>query len=160
MKNLLVKDAKSLTTQGFLSEFSDRCYNFYDWFCKDSSLKGKAAKLFGNTKSIIKANEKSKMFDFPKGSEVFFKNCCPCYGNCRLYDKLSFCDSDGECIVSVAPASPYNLVEMYRRDTDDYIYFNSIRDLCSFIKDSDNWTSQTVKHFGEDLTVMARKNAA
>jgi hypothetical protein len=22
------------------------CYNFYDWFCKDSSLKNKATKLF------------------------------------------------------------------------------------------------------------------
>ena len=30
------------------------CYNFYDWFCKDTSLKGKANTLFRASRRFVK----------------------------------------------------------------------------------------------------------
>jgi len=48
------------------------CYNFYDWFCKDTSLKSKADKLF--PMAIKFANKMG--IDLDK-HYVFFKNNCP-----------------------------------------------------------------------------------
>jgi len=83
------------------------CYNFYDWFCKDSSLEAKAKRLFSNVKTFIKHNPQ---VDLDK-HYVFFKNNCPMVGG--LYDSFSICDREtGDVIYWVAP-SRRGKAEMY-----------------------------------------------
>lgn len=78
----------------------DRCYNFYDWFCKDSSLEKKAVKLFKNVKSFVKARPDIDL----DSTYVFFKNNCPVNGN--LYDSFSICDrKTGDVLFWVTPKS-------------------------------------------------------
>ena len=52
------------------------CYNFYDWFCKDSSLKNKADTLFRASCRFVKKLD----IDLDK-HYVFFKNNCPFNGS-------------------------------------------------------------------------------
>lgn len=62
------------------------CFGFYDWFCKDYSLRGKAKKLFANAISLV-MSDKCKHFN-PLEYYVSLKNNCPCTGS--LYDCLRF----------------------------------------------------------------------
>ena len=58
---------------------------WFDWFCKDSALAKKTAKLGAKVCRI--AN--SRLFD-KTNCYVFFKNNCPLVG--KLYDQFSICD--------------------------------------------------------------------
>jgi len=62
------------------------CYNFYDWFCKDSSLAGKSWTLFKKVKTFLKHNPQIDI----DSHYVFFKNNCPVYG--PLYDDFRICN--------------------------------------------------------------------
>lgn len=65
------------------------CFNFYDWFCKDESLKRKADTLFKQVKRFVEANpniDQDKYY-------VFFKNNCPTNG--PLYDDFRICSIGG-----------------------------------------------------------------
>jgi hypothetical protein len=84
------------TIAKFIKNFDDNKYSspdkstqieagWYDWFCKDSSLKNKTYKLA----PIVKRIAKSSKVD-PNTMYVFFKNNCPCNGS--LYDSFSICD--------------------------------------------------------------------
>lgn len=138
MDNLLIKDVNSFTPDSFLQEFHQNgCYNFYDWFCRESSLPNKAKSLFSKVKSLVKANKK---FDFSgEGMYVFFKNNCSCYGDGRLYDSFSVCNSKGDVIAWVAPRNPYGKVELsceghgFDDNTESYS-FDSWRELLNFLK--------------------------
>ena len=78
---------------------SDDCYNFYDWFCGETSLKNKAFKLFPMVKTFVKKFE----IDTDK-VYVYFKNNCPMAGN--LYDDFRICDIEtGDVIYTVTPKS-------------------------------------------------------
>lgn len=73
------------------------CYNFYDWFCKDSALKAKSDKLFKMVKRWVKKRntDTDKVY-------VFFKNNCPFNGS--LYDDFRICDVEtGDVIWTVTP---------------------------------------------------------
>lgn len=73
------------------------CYNFYDWFCKDSALKAKSEKLF----KMVKRWVKKRNTDVDK-VYVFFKNNCPMNGS--LYDDFRICDVEtGNVIYTVVP---------------------------------------------------------
>ena len=75
-----------------------QCYNFYDWFCKATSLKNKAKSLYGNVRTFLKH---SPHIDTEK-VYVFFKNNCPMSG--RLYDDFRICDIEtGDVIYNVTP---------------------------------------------------------
>ena len=79
-----------------------KCFGFYDWFCKDSSLKNKAKTLVGRLQTILKNN---KRFD-PNTTYVFFKNNCPCNGG--LYDDFRICDIEtGSVLYTVTPRDPH-----------------------------------------------------
>ncbi len=58
---------------------------WYDWFCRDTSLRNKTIKL-GNIIKRIKSGGKADL----EKNYVFFKNNCPCYGG--LYDDFRICD--------------------------------------------------------------------
>lgn len=83
-------------------EDKNECFGFYDWFCKDSSLKNKAKKLVSRLQTILKNN---KRFD-PAKTYVFFKNNCPCVGG--LYDDFRICDiKTGNVLYTVTPRDPH-----------------------------------------------------
>lgn len=58
---------------------------WYDWFCKDSSLKAKTYKLGGVVKQIKDGGKVDLANTY-----VFFKNNCPLNG--PLYDDFRICD--------------------------------------------------------------------
>ena len=73
-------------------------YNFYDWFCRDTSLKTKANKLFKATKTFVK-----KMDVNTENTYVFFKNNCPI--SFPLYDDFRICDiKTGKVLWCITPS--------------------------------------------------------
>ena len=69
---------------------------WYDWFCKDTSLRNKTKRL-GNIVKKIKDGGKVNL----DTTYVFFKNNCPCVG--RLYDDFRICDiKTGNVIYTIA----------------------------------------------------------
>ena len=80
-------------------QWENTCYNFYAWFCKDSSLKTKAKGLFPKAKKLAEALNIDLDTHY-----VFFKNNCPAYG--KLYDSFSFVEiSSGDVKVWCTPAT-------------------------------------------------------
>ena len=78
---------------------------WYDWFCRDTSLKRKGEALLKKLKVIASSNK----FDNDK-CYVFFKNNCPCYGN--LYDDFRICDKEtGDVLYCVIPKSGFKRYE-------------------------------------------------
>ena len=160
MDNLLIKDVLSLTTEKFIQEFGvNKCFNFYDWFCRDESLKNKARELFGKVKKFVKSN---KMFDFDgKNVSVFFKNNCPCYGDNCLYDSFTFSNEDDNGVVLcwVAPRNPYGFAELSFPGhgfgpNDEGLYFNSFKDLCDYIANPSNFKTHTYNTYGRTFEVL------
>jgi hypothetical protein len=88
------------------------CFNFYDWFCKSTSLEGKAKRLFSNVRTFLK-HERSIDLD---RHYVFFKNNCPMRGG--LYDDFRICDIEsGDVIWNVTPRSGHSgKAEVYWRE--------------------------------------------
>ena len=65
---------------------------WYDWFCKDSSLKNKTVKLTKKLKQIVNSEKINQDTMY-----VFFKNNCPMVGS--LYDDFRICNLEsGEVI--------------------------------------------------------------
>ena len=89
------------------------CYNFYDWFCKDTSLKNKSEKLFKTVKRWVEKRntDTDKVY-------VFFKNNCPMNG--PLYDDFRICDIEtGNVIYTVIPKSGHSgLAEVWGRQNE------------------------------------------
>ena len=76
---------------------SSQCFGFYDWFCKEGSLKNKSESLMKKTKTFI-----DKMEVDVENTYVFFKNNCPMVG--PLYDDFRICDVEtGDVIWTVIP---------------------------------------------------------
>ena len=79
------------------------CYNFYDWFCKDSSLKAKAHALFPKVKRFLAAHPEINILS----TYVFFKNNCPMLGS--LYDDFRIVDIEsGNVLFTVTPQRVIN----------------------------------------------------
>ena len=72
------------------------CFNFYDWFCKDSALERKANILFPKVKRFLKENSEIDILS----TYVFFKNNCPVNG--PLYDDFRICN-ENEVLFTVIP---------------------------------------------------------
>lgn len=71
---------------------------WWDWFCRDSSLKNKTDVLAKKLYAVVKANEKGKRFD-PNDCYTFFKNECPMIGS--LYDVFKIVDLKTENVLFV-----------------------------------------------------------
>lgn len=114
MENRETSIAEHLTND-FANINDSNCYGFYDWFCKDSSLKNKAKSLISRLKGIIKVN--NGKFD-PAKTYVFFKNNCPCCG--PLYDDFRICDiENGDVLYTVVPKSGHSgKAEVWGIDND------------------------------------------
>ena len=78
------------------------CNNFFDWFCKDTSLRNKAIRLYRNVRTFVK---NTPSLDLDK-HYVFFKNNCLLGGS--LYDDFRICDIEsGDVIYNVTVDSAY-----------------------------------------------------
>lgn len=72
---------------------------WYDWFCRDTSLKSKTQTLGKKMLQLMKSDK----IDTDK-QYVWFKNNCPMYG--RLYDDFRIADMEtGEVIYTIIPSS-------------------------------------------------------
>jgi len=93
---------------------NDTCYNFYDWFCKDSSLCNKSWKLMKQVKTFLKHNPQIDLLEH----YVFFKNNCP--GRGPLYDDFRICNIEtGNVVFTVIPKCGHSgLAEIWGREND------------------------------------------
>jgi len=88
-------DGRIIDSDGGESE----CYNFYDWFCKGTSLKNKAEALFKKLERILPLLPGVDQ----ENTYVFFKNNCPMCGS--LYDDFRICDLEsGDVIYCITPS--------------------------------------------------------
>lgn len=89
------------------SDIDTQCdAGWYDWFCKDKSLRNKTYKLAKKVKKIAKILGK----EFCDTHYVFFKNNCPMSG--KLYDDFRFCDmKEGNVVYTITPKSGHNVDE-------------------------------------------------
>jgi hypothetical protein len=84
MKNVNLKTQLEAFNNGIFLDSDgteSTCFNFYDWFCKDSSLKAKSKSLYNATAKFVKNFEIDVNTHY-----VFFKNNCPMSG--PLYDSF------------------------------------------------------------------------
>jgi hypothetical protein len=86
----------------------EHCSGFYDWFCKDESLAGKAQKLMPKVIKFCKA----KGVDLDR-HYVWFKNNCPMNG--PLYDDFRIASLEtGDNVFTVIPKCGHTgLAEVY-----------------------------------------------
>ena len=83
----------------------NNCYNFFDWFCKDSSLKRRAENLVPKIKFLVKELN----LDLEKYTS-FFKNNCPLCGS--LYETFWIELIENEDVfLCVVPTTGYYGVE-------------------------------------------------
>ena len=89
------------------------CFNFYDWFCKDSALERKANMLFPKVKKFIESTRVDILDTY-----VFFKNNCPMNG--PLYDDFRICNIEtGNVVYTVTPKCGHSgLAEIWGRKND------------------------------------------
>jgi len=106
-----LKSGNILSSNGSLNESG--CWNFYDWFCKDSSLQNKAKRLMPMVQKLVTA-----LGVDPKTHYVFFKNNCPVNG--PLYDDLRICNiQSGHVIWNFTPKSGHSgMAELWGREND------------------------------------------
>ena len=90
------------------------CFNFYDWFCKPSSLRNKSWKLMKQVKTFLKHNPQIDLLTH----YVFFKNNCPMNG--PLYDDFRICNIEtGDVVYTVIPKCGHSgLAEIWGREND------------------------------------------
>tara|TARA_R110000850_G_scaffold225435_1_gene350775 strand:+ start:102 stop:500 length:399 start_codon:yes stop_codon:yes gene_type:complete len=116
MKTTLRQQLEAFENGVFLDSDGSKdssCFVFYDWFCKDSSLKRKATALFKKTKMF------AKMKDVDLDSTyVFFKNNCPMDG--PLYDDFRICDIEsGNVLYTVTPKCGHSgMAELWGKDNN------------------------------------------
>jgi len=95
---LAFREGKHLDSDGKES----LCHNFYDWFCKTTSLKAKADRLFRLTEKAARALNVDQEKHY-----VVFKNNCPMGG--PLYDDLRICNIEtGDVIWNLTPKSGHS----------------------------------------------------
>jgi len=77
------------------------CYLFFDWFCRDKSLKNRMLKLKGKLSFLVK----SGLVGGDRHTAIF-KNNCPFHG--ELYDDLRVIDIEtDEMVCGLAPSLGY-----------------------------------------------------
>jgi hypothetical protein len=88
------------------------CFNFYDWFCKDTSLERKARSLFAKVKKFLKANPQIDTTEV----YAFFKNNCPMVG--PLYDDFRICSPDGVIYTVIPKCGHSGKAEIWGRENN------------------------------------------
>lgn len=88
-----------MTNESLMAESG---YNFFDWFCKYTSLKGRAKRLIPKVQFLV-----DQGIINPETTYAWFKNNCPVSG--KLYDDFRFTTIDKNYYIGgIAPAVGYN----------------------------------------------------
>lgn len=107
---------KNISLETWLVRFKRGDYNkadvktqieagWYDWFCRDSSLRNKTKALGKKVVAIAKTRKLRRMG--LNSVYVFFKNNCPAVGS--LYDDFRICSKrTGNVIYTVIPSDSHN----------------------------------------------------
>lgn len=116
------------------------CFGFFDWFCRDKSLKNKMLALKGKVAFLVK----SGLIDGDK-NYVIFKNNCPGMGD--LYDDLRVIDIEtDEMICGLAPKLGYDnpetrgKCEFWTIDEDGRLYeflYNNYKEFKTAVKNGE-----------------------
>ena len=114
MKTTLRQQLEAFENGVFLDSDGSKdsgCFVFYDWFCRDSSLKNKSIELFKQVKLFVKMKD----IDLDN-TYVFFKNNCPVGG--PLYDDFRIVDiAEGTVQFTVTAKSGHTgQAEIYSRE--------------------------------------------
>lgn len=109
MENISIREFIRRFDNGELEspDVKTQCLVWYDWFCRDTSLRNKTINLTKRLKSLLPSPliDQDTMY-------VFFKNNCPLYG--KLYDDFRICDLEtGDVIFCIIPSLGY---AMYDKD--------------------------------------------
>jgi hypothetical protein len=88
------------TVNQVLNDVTDQYFNFYDWFCKDSSLKRRSDKLKLKLNFLVKSGLVNP------DNLVTFKNNCPVNG--KLYDDIRLSNKEGDYLGGFCPKSGHN----------------------------------------------------
>lgn len=87
---------------------------WYDWFCKDSALAKKTAKLMPKVRILAKSPKVN-----PDTMYVFLKNNYPLYGDHKLYDNIRIADREtGDVVYNVCPKDPFGKASVYGKTND------------------------------------------
>ena len=131
---------------------SDKCYNFYDWFCKDSSLKNRMMKMIPKLRFLIKEGIIDGDTNY-----VWFKNNCPMMGS--VYDDMRFStfNKDKNFIGGLCPESGHTNVEnkctLWYFTKNDIVEMN-FKNWMTFkkeLKDSPTLKEKLIKGFKGEL---------
>lgn len=114
----------------------NNCHGFYDWFCRDSSLKGKAQALLPKLKFLAKHLDISDL-------KVSFKNNCPFHGS--LYDDIRISSDDGQVYIYVCPRSGHSS----DKGIATFGFKNNSASITFRTEDYKNW-SELKKHIKEN----------
>ena len=97
-------------------DFKTQCEaGWYDWFCKDTSLKNKTYKMGNIIKHITNENLLNNCY-------IFFKNNCPVVG--PLYDDFRICSLETGNVL-------YTIVIGDRREETTYVVYGRENDFTS-----------------------------
>jgi len=83
-------------------EHSDECFNFFDWFCKTSSLERRMLALVPKLKFLVKEGIINGDTNY-----VWFKNNCPLVGT--LYDDIRISNLNGDFLGGFCPTSGHHV---------------------------------------------------
>ena len=87
---------------------SDECFNFYDWFCKETSLSNRMLKMVPKLKWLVTEG----IIDGDK-CYVWFKNNCPMSGGAYDDFRISTIDNDEEYLGCFCAEAPYGEGKAY-----------------------------------------------
>ena len=116
-----------LTIREYLKRFDEGAFmatdvntqieaGWFDWFCRDESLRNKTISLTRKLKQIVGSNKINM-----DGMYVFFKNNCPVDG--KLYDDFRICDvKTRDVIYTIVPSNGHVVMsgkaEVWGREND------------------------------------------
>lgn len=133
----------TVTVRQWVANFNMNCYSsndrqtqieagWYDWFCKDESLRGKTYSLAPKVKRLAKSSKINQDTMY-----VWFKNNCPMVGS--LYDDFRFADLEtGDVIYTIVPKSGHtvhdNRAEVWGKENgfDEALVIGTWKDVLAF----------------------------
>jgi len=118
------------------SENSDKFFNFYDWFCKDTSLERRMNSMVPKIKFLVKEGILNADTCY-----IWFKNSCPCQGS--LYDdfRISKLDEDKTYLGGFCPRTGHNVEDkcsVWYYDTEGEFKTINFKDWNTFKKEIKN----------------------
>ena len=84
---------------------SDSCFNFIDWFCKDSTLEKRMLSFVPKVKFLV-----NEGLINPETTRIAFRNALPVYGS--IYDEMYFYNLNGYTVGGICPRTGHRGVDL------------------------------------------------